>query len=455
MAKPKKRSRKDAAKKPNTVLDKSDNGKVRNTPDNVIKVLSMMGASIKYNMLTDLDELDGVAINDRVKNALWVRSAREHEYQPTLKVWNDTIETIGGENAFHPVQDYLDRVQPSWDGTKRIDTFFVDYFGAAGTEFNCAAGRLWLIAAVRRARKPGTKFDTMVVLEGVQGSEKSSALEVLAIREEWFTDSLPFNATQKVFIEHTLGKWIIEFAELSGLRKSDSEKIKTVLSRRIDRARLAWKTDAQDYKRTCVLAGTTNDNKYLSDPTGNRRFWPVKTGKIDLAGLKRDVNQLWAEAAVAESSDESIVLEQRLWKMAGDVQRDRTNDHPWIDAFMKIADAVYEGTPIKVRTTDVWASLGIDVGRQTMQNNKDLGASMRANHYENKTASFSAKEKGKKAWCTVKEPGDNRVMVTVKWKLDRGPAPYSGEWVASATVADTLPGTVDDGRPPKENDIPF
>lgn len=452
MTKSKKQSFKDAAAKPNTVLDMA-NGKVKDTVGNVVAILNLLGVEIRYNELTDLDELDGKPINDRVSNALWTRASREYEFQPSDRVWDRTIETVGTENSFHPVQDYLDPLV--WDGTFRIDTFFADYFGAAPTDLNRAIGRIWLMAAVRRARKPGVKFDTMIVLEGKQGSEKSSALAALAIKDEWFTDSLPFNASEKKFAEHTQGKWIIEFAELSGLKKGDAEHVKTVLSRWKDRARLAWKRKAQDYQRSCVLAGTTNDQKYLMDPTGSRRFWPIKTGKIKLSDLKRDVDQIWAEASVAEAAGESIVLDQKLWACAGEIQRDRTNDHPWVDAFMKIGDTVPEGAPIKVRTTDVWASLGIDVGRRTAQHSKDLGASMRQNNYESKSASFTAKEKGKKAWCTVKEPGDNRVMVTVKWKLDRQGAPYSGEWVASAPVVNPGQGTLADGQGPKDDEIPF
>jgi predicted P-loop ATPase len=142
-------------------------------------------------------------------------------------------------------------------------------------------GRLWLVAAVRRIREPGCKFDEMLVLESpTQGLDKSSALAALAVKDDWFTDQLPLNADDKKVIETLAGRWIVEAAEL-----------KAFLSQRIDRARMSYGRLVTEVPRQCVIVGTTNDDAYLRDSTGNRRFWPVKIDRFDLAALRRDVTR--------------------------------------------------------------------------------------------------------------------------------------------------------------------
>ena len=137
-----------------------------------------------------------------------------------------------------PVFDYLDAL---WDGKPRVDRWLTTYAGAEDSEYVRAVGALMLIAGVRRIRKPGCKFDEMLVLEQPnQGTDKSSALAVLAVNDDWFCDDLPLNTDSKGVIEALRGRWIIEVAELSGMRKAEVEHVKSLLSRRIDRARMAY-----------------------------------------------------------------------------------------------------------------------------------------------------------------------------------------------------------------------
>lgn len=167
-----------------------------------------------------------------------------------------------------------------------------------------------MIAGVRRVRKPGCKFDEALILESEQGKGKSTALKVLAGGDEHFTDALQMNSDSKVVIEQSRGKWIIELPELSGMKKAEVESVKANMARTSDRARGAYGRIAEEIARSFVFAGTTNSDKYLSDPTGNRRFWPVKVGTIDLAALKRDRDQLWAEAATRERARPRLVVAQ-------------------------------------------------------------------------------------------------------------------------------------------------
>ena len=156
----------------------------------------------------------------------------------------------------------------------------------------------------------------MPVIENpVQGTFKSTALATMAVKEEWYSDDLPLNLEGKRVIESLRGRWIVEAAELSGMRRADIEHLKAFLSRQVDRARLAYGHIVSEVARQSLIVGTTNSTEYLRDQTGNRRFWPVRCKQFDIAALRRDRDQLWAEAAAREASGASIRMEQNLWPM--------------------------------------------------------------------------------------------------------------------------------------------
>lgn len=246
---------------------------------------------------------------------------------------DDATGSLCLDHKFDPVCNYLDHLH--WDGQTRLDRMLVDYFGANDTPFNRAVSRIIMVAAVRRARTPGVKFDTMLILEGEQGTGKSTALSILAVKSEYFSDSGILHLDEKQQQELIKGVWIYEVSELVGLRKTSLEKLKNFLSRTEDRARPAYAKKTESWARRCVFIATTNSDEYLSDPTGNRRYWPVKTGEIQLDKLKQDRDQLWAEAAVLEAAGESITLPEELWAAATKAQEEREEHHPWVDELKK------------------------------------------------------------------------------------------------------------------------
>jgi predicted P-loop ATPase len=174
------------------------------------------------------------------------------------------------------------------------------------------------------------------VLEGVEGSLKSSAIELLAGTES-FSDQTILGIGDREQQERLRGKWLYEIADLSGMKRADVEAIKAFASRTHDRARPAYGRFLVELPRRCVLFATTNDSIYLKSQTGNRRFWPVKTGVIDIDALRRDRDQLWAEAAAVEATGLSLVLPQDLWPDAVAAQEERRVEDPWHD---DIADYV-------------------------------------------------------------------------------------------------------------------
>jgi putative DNA primase/helicase len=175
-----------------------------------------------------------------------------------------------------------------------METWAITYLGAADTRLNRAFGSLWMISAVARIMDPGTKVDHMLILEGPQGAKKSTALKTLA-GAEWFTDELA-EIGSKDAAQQTRGVWIIEIAELDAIGRAEVSRIKSFLSRSVDRYRPPYERYVTDVPRQCVFAGTVNPDTYLRDETGNRRFWPIRCGKIDLEAIRRSRDQLWAEA---------------------------------------------------------------------------------------------------------------------------------------------------------------
>jgi hypothetical protein len=243
-------------------------------------------------------------------------------------VLNDALFQLCIENSFDPVLDYLNALV--WDGKPRLDDWVVRYLGCEESEWHCTIGRLFLIAAVRRVRAPGTKFDQSLVLEGEEGTGKSTAIEVLAgeanFSDQFMLDTRHAREQQELF----QGVWLGEFADLKGMQAADANAIKAFLSRTVDRARPAYGRRVVDQKRRTILVGTTNElGGYLKGSYGNRRWWAIKTGRILLKSLTRDRDQLWAEAAVREAEGASIVLPQRLWEVAKGEQEARQEQDPW------------------------------------------------------------------------------------------------------------------------------
>lgn len=223
------------------------------------------------------------------------------------------LTKVADDRAYHPIKEYLDSL-PKWDGTKRIDTLLVEYFGAEDTDYTRMVTRKTLTAAVARIYHPGIKFDSMLVLNGQTDLGKSTFFARLA--GDWFSDSLNFNdmGKGKDAAEKIQGVWIVEIPELAGLSKMDVNNIKGFLSRQDDQYRPSYGRTVESHPRQCIIVGSTNAESagFLRDATGNRRFWVVRVKGCHKKGWdlpEEDVPQIWAEAKYYFSLGEKLYLD--------------------------------------------------------------------------------------------------------------------------------------------------
>lgn len=395
-----------------------------------------LGVAIRKDTFNDCVMVEGLGRFDGpLTDAAVTRMRLMIEDKFSFHIAKDPMHDIVGDYAedhrFHPVHDYLNGVE--WDGIARLDNWMTRYIGAPQNDYTKAVGALIMVAAVRRVRHPGCKFDEMVVLEGPQGSGKSSALRALAVNADWFADELPLGGDGKQVMEAIGGKWIIEAAELAGMGKRSSEHLKAMLSRTFDKGRAAYGRISEQRDRQCVFFATHNPDKasntYLMDQTGNRRFWPVECEKIDLEGLKRDRDQLWAEASFREARGDSIRLDPSLYHLAAGEQNKRKSENPMEAKF----EALMYGNTGRIPVGRMYDPLGINAGNHLQVT--QMGQAAKALGWEKKKLSVEGGRvncytkgegihgltelepfRGKDGqWRIIEKAADHRDMIPDRW----------------------------------------
>jgi predicted P-loop ATPase len=313
-------------------LDVDRKGKYYNTIDNIVLILENDPAfrrAIYYDEFENRPvlrrNLPWRKINHKTRYLIDRDDANiEHYIEKVYGIASGTklekaMQVIYERHKVHPVREYLDSQR--WDGTPRLDNLLIEYMGAQDTDYVRAITRKALCAAVARIFQPGVKFDYMLTFVGKQGLGKSSLIGKLG--GEWFSDS--FTTIQgKEAYEQIQGVWLIEVAELAGLRKAEAEHIKHYISKREDRYRVAYGRRTENFPRQCVFFGSTNRTDFLRDPTGNRRFWPVQLSESrnrDVFSLtEQDINQIWAEAVHYYKQGEPLYLDKGMEAEAQKIQ---------------------------------------------------------------------------------------------------------------------------------------
>jgi predicted P-loop ATPase len=265
------------------------------------------------------------------------------------------VEAVAQDRRFHPVLDYLDGLEH--DGQARVGSWLSTFLGADPSPYNEYIGRHMLVAANARIYDPGCKVDTVPILEGTQGARKSTAIKTLF--DPWFTDELADFGSKDAAMQ-TRGMWGIEISELDAMSRGDVSKIKSFISRTTDRFRPPYGSRLIESPRACVFWGSTNADTYLKDETGGRRFWPIKVGKIDIDGLDKVRDQLWAEARKLYMNNYPWwVIKPDILRQVEEQQRERYVGDPWDAAIERYAHGEAEVTVEKVLRD----ALGIELAR--------------------------------------------------------------------------------------------
>jgi predicted P-loop ATPase len=332
-------------------------------------------------ILREHEDLAGIIRYDQFRERIWLSAEPPWGGAVSPRAWTDedttgvlemldregltqareyvvyALDHVAREQGWHPVRHYLDGL--SWDGVERIATWGATYLGAEPTLYHLSVCERWLISAVARIYSPSVKVDHVLVLEGRQGLGKSTALSILG--GAWYSDEMPEFGSKDACIQASAA-WIHELAELATLARSQVEATKAFISRQVDRFRPPYGRQVVERPRQCVFAATTNTRQYLLDETGNRRWWPVRCGdSIDMARLKDDRDQLWAEAVRAYRLGRPHWLDVReLEDAAGEAQDERRQDDPWSEPIRAWLTGQNEVSVSAV----LEHALGLEVGRR-------------------------------------------------------------------------------------------
>ncbi len=285
-------------------LKRTQAGGIKHTLGNVVAILAHIAKDVFkrdlfanrdfYGCNTPWGGVSGAALtdDDAVQIKLWIGAS--YGFEPAVGTVFEAMVAISTHNAFHPVREEL-LALPAWDGVNRLDGWLKENFGAQGpADYLAQVFTKWMVASVARTFEPGLKFDWMIILQGNQGTGKSTFGSLL-FGQKYFTDWLPVLSDKDAALA-LQGIRCVEFGEMDQLKRTELETTKAFVTRQIDKVRPPYGRRQLELHRQTVFFGTTNREEYLKDDTGNRRFNPVVVGRLNFKALIRDRIQLWAEA---------------------------------------------------------------------------------------------------------------------------------------------------------------
>lgn len=346
-------------------LEYTKSGKPLCNIANIILILEndpALAGHIVHDLFTGMDSAkDGLPWN---KNAnQWtdtddanLRVWLEKHYDITGKEKiADALTAVLTHHSYHPIRDYLSGL--TWDGVPRLDRIIIDYMGAEDSELNRAMSRKHFVAAVARVFNPGCKYDYCLIMSGAEGIGKSTLLRVMG--GKWFNDSIT-TLEGKEGMEQLRRAWVVELGELSSIKRSDVEQVKAHLSKQVDIYRAAYARRVLEHPRQCVFCGTTNEALFLKGDTGNRRFWVIpvvaelRKYRDWSEAIRRDRDQLWAEAVHYYKQGEPLYLSEELEAQAKQRQQDFNddNDDPIVAMLDKYLNTLL---PVNWDTMDIQA----------------------------------------------------------------------------------------------------
>lgn len=294
---------------------------------------------LKYDaFLVDVPEIRAQAmqpIEDHVLTAITTYISRYYGFNVEEQVVSKYLHLGAMSNRVNRVRDAL--VALKWDGKPRLDKFFVDVAGADDTEYVRAITSKTFIGACARAFNPGCKLDTVLLLEGAQGAKKSTLLSLMgSVAGNEYCLYSKLQPGQKDTMQNVSLHWFVVIDEFDTLSKGDIAHLKAFITSEKDTFRSPYGIRPAPHKRQCVFMASINRsaNEYLSDPTGNRRFWPLKiSGIVDTSKALQLRGQIWAEAAYRYQQDERWWIDEasepELAKAIQAEQQERVSEDVW------------------------------------------------------------------------------------------------------------------------------
>lgn len=320
-------------------LDTTSKGEPYPTVANVLRVLTLertMHRAIWYDEF--LQRICTIWGGDKVREWADIDDINLQIYLQELlglpklskKTVADAVSAVAMRDRRNEAKAFIEGV--TWDGQKRLETFFIDCFGAFDSEYVRAVGVNFWVSMIARVIRPGCKVDTMIVLEGVQGAGKSKALSIIG--GQWFAEAHE-SPSSKDFYLNLSGKMIVEIGEMDAFSRAEVNKVKQVITCQTDRYRAPYEHRSADHPRRCVFAGTTNRDDWNKDETGARRFWPVFCRTIDHARLATERDQLFAEAAsLLESGANWWTMPAEDTKSQQEARRDTDEIEPVVASWL-------------------------------------------------------------------------------------------------------------------------
>jgi len=295
--------------------------------------------------------------NDLTATLIWL--SEHYSMEASDRLVQNIVTYIASKNSYSSVRDYLFGLQ--WDGTPRVKSFLVKYFGVEDSYSVNVFNRAFLLGAVARVVDPGCKNDNVLILEGKTGIKKSSGLKELC-GEDWFSDApLDLGNTADCYLGMR-GNWFIEMAELKKFKGASATALRAFFSQSTDQYREPYGRNMVTVPRQCIFVGTTNDDVYFNATT-NRRYMPVTATKVDFEGIIADRNQIWAEAL--QEYLNAKATKTPWWFEPDDTdiistQNERLDLDPWHDEIERFVTG-----RDKVHNDEIYAELDLELSRIT------------------------------------------------------------------------------------------
>jgi predicted P-loop ATPase len=330
-------------------------GAIKPLPDNYLRLFRAhpaMEGVLGYDLRTDRAVLlkappwavagaehypRSIRDTDDVEAAAWANRIGLHT--SAVSQISGALSAAATANPFDRVVDWLEGL-PAWDRTPRLYQWLPKVTGCRDTLYSRGVGGKFILSMVARAYDPGCKVDSMLTLVGPQGGYKSTLLRAVASGPgAWaFNDCLGDIRKPQDYMPTLMGPWLVEVAELSAFTRKEVESVKKFLSTQTDRYRMSYGRRAVDIPRRGCVAGTSNTDDFLSDATGNRRFWPIDVRKLDVGAFVAEREQIFAEAVFEYRNGKPWYLEGEEVALAIAEQERHTVIDTWEDPIRLFLD---------------------------------------------------------------------------------------------------------------------